>query len=145
MTWLNRTSDLKTDTTVDTLPGSWHYWVSVRTSWRSVSIWWLGEIASLICSFYFNVERVKLSKRIHPWDALSDFTHCFEVEQPRNNSNPKLFPCFCPSRKLRGGKTKREPKVRFFFFFFFFFLRSPAISLGFTTFGWDFCVCDRFF
>ena len=24
-------------------------------------------------------------------------------------------------------------------------LRSPAISLGFTTFGWDFCVCDRFF
>ena len=30
-------------------------------------------------------------------------------------------------------------------FFFFFFLRSPAISLGFTTFGWDFCVCDRFF
>ena len=29
-------------------------------------------------------------------------------------------------------------------FFFFFFWRSPAISLGFTTFGWDFCVCDRF-
>ena len=32
----------------------------------------------------------------------------------------------------------------FFLFLFFFFLRSPAISLGFTTFGWDFCVCDRF-
>ena len=32
----------------------------------------------------------------------------------------------------------------FFFFFFFFVLRSPAISLGFTTFGGDFCVCDRF-
>ena len=32
----------------------------------------------------------------------------------------------------------------FLFLFFFFFLRSPAISLGFTTFGWDFCVCDRF-
>ena len=35
--------------------------------------------------------------------------------------------------------------------FVFFFggggggLRSPAISLGFTTFGWDFCVYDRFF
>ena len=33
---------------------------------------------------------------------------------------------------------------------FFFFWggggggRSPAISLGFTTFGWDFCICDRF-
>ena len=23
-------------------------------------------------------------------------------------------------------------------------LRSPAISLGFTIFGWDFCVCNRF-
>ena len=32
-----------------------------------------------------------------------------------------------------------------FFLLFFFVLRSPAISLGFTTFGWDFCVCDRFF
>ena len=31
------------------------------------------------------------------------------------------------------------------FFFVFVFLRSPAISLGFTTFGRDFCVCDRFF
>ena len=32
-----------------------------------------------------------------------------------------------------------------FFFFFFFFWRSPAISLGFTTFGRDFCASDRFF
>ena len=32
-----------------------------------------------------------------------------------------------------------------FFFVVFCFLRSPAISLGFTTFGWDFCVCARFF
>ena len=31
------------------------------------------------------------------------------------------------------------------FCFGFFFLRYPAISLGFTTFGWDFWVCDRFF
>ena len=30
------------------------------------------------------------------------------------------------------------------FIFFFFVLRCPAISLGFTTFGWDFCVCDHF-
>ena len=31
-----------------------------------------------------------------------------------------------------------------FVWVFFFFWRSPAISLGFTTFGWDFCVCDCF-
>ena len=35
-------------------------------------------------------------------------------------------------------------KVYFIYLLLFFFLRSPAISLGFTTFGWDFCVCDRF-
>ena len=29
-------------------------------------------------------------------------------------------------------------------FFLFFVFRSPAISLGFTTFWWDFCVCDHF-
>ena len=28
--------------------------------------------------------------------------------------------------------------------FLLLLLRSPAISLGFTIFGWDFCVCDRF-
>ena len=31
------------------------------------------------------------------------------------------------------------------FFLFLFFVRSPTVSLGFTTFVWDFCVCDRFF
>ena len=39
---------------------------------------------------------------------------------------------------------KRKRFFIIFFFIFFFFFRSPAISLGFTTFGWDFCVCDRF-
>ena len=41
------------------------------------------------------------------------------------------------------GEWSQKPC--FFLFFLLFFLRSPAISLGFTTFGWDFCVCDRFF
>ena len=31
-----------------------------------------------------------------------------------------------------------------FYLFIFFFLRCPAISLGFTTLGEIFCVCDRF-
>ena len=34
-----------------------------------------------------------------------------------------------------GGVEPRSLVVLDFFFFFFFFLRSPAISLGFTTFG----------
>ena len=33
-------------------------------------------------------------------------------------------------------KKKKDGEVKdFFFFYFFFLLRSPAISLGFTTFG----------
>ena len=47
-----------------------------------------------------------------------------------------LLPGFSP-----GTPVSSPPS----WFFFFFFLHSPAISLGFTTFGWDFCVCDRFF
>ena len=41
--------------------------------------------------------------------------------------------------------VRRDSSVIKFFCFGVFFLRSPAVSLGFTTFGWDFCVCDRFF
>ena len=42
-------------------------------------------------------------------------------------------------------KKKKRKEGRKKIFFFFFFLRSPAISLGFTTLGEIFCVCDRFF
>ena len=45
---------------------------------------------------------------------------------------------------LRAAWSSGRAQLRFFCFCFFF-LRSPAISLGFTTFGWEFCVCDRFF
>ena len=48
-------SDLSTDTSVATLPGTWHYRVSAGTSWPSVSVRWLGEAARLICIFYHSV------------------------------------------------------------------------------------------
>ena len=42
--------------------------------------------------------------------------------------------------------ANRLQHVRSFFFCVcVFLLHSPVISLGFTTFGWVFCVCDRFF
>ena len=56
-------------------------------------------------------------------------------------------PPFCPEplQTLKLGNLASSATVFVFFFFLFvFFLRSPAISLGFTTFGWEFCVCDRF-
>ena len=37
-----------------TLPGTWRYRVSAGTGRPNVSILWLGEIESLICSFYLS-------------------------------------------------------------------------------------------
>ena len=46
--------------------------------------------------------------------------------------------CWCQKRKKSPHWRRNLLHVNNFFF-----PRSPAISLGFTTFGWDFCVCDR--
>ena len=41
----------KIGTQVAALPGAWRYWVSARTGWPGVSILWVCDTASLICSF----------------------------------------------------------------------------------------------
>ena len=48
----SHTIDLNIGTPVATLPGGWRNKVSAGTGWPSVSILWLGEVESLICSFY---------------------------------------------------------------------------------------------
>ena len=53
-----------------------------------------------------------------------------------------LWPLLAPLPCHAATQMRVSSKLASLFFFFFF--RSPAISLGFTTFGWDFCVCDRF-
>ena len=53
--WSRHTSDLSTGTPVATLQGAWRYRVSTGTGWPCVSILWLGEVESLICSFYLSV------------------------------------------------------------------------------------------
>ena len=52
---LCHTSDLKIGTPVATLPGAWCYRVSAGTGRPGVSLLWLGEVESLICSFYLSV------------------------------------------------------------------------------------------
>ena len=56
----SHTSDLKIGTPVATLPGAWRYRVSVGTGWPGVSILWLGEMESLICSFCLSVAARKI-------------------------------------------------------------------------------------
>ena len=53
-------SDIKSGTPVATLPGTWHQRVSARTGWPDVSILWLGEMESLVCSFYLSVAARKI-------------------------------------------------------------------------------------
>ena len=56
----SHTNDLKIETPVATLPGTWHYRVSTGTGRPSVSILWLGEVDSLICNFYLSVAAHKI-------------------------------------------------------------------------------------
>ena len=56
----SHTSDLNIGTPVATLPGAWRYRVSTGTGRPGVSILWLGEMESLICSFYLSVAARKL-------------------------------------------------------------------------------------
>ena len=51
----SHTSDLKIDTPVATLPGVWRYRVSAGTGRHGVSMLSLGEVESLIRSFYLGV------------------------------------------------------------------------------------------
>ena len=65
---LSNTSDIIIGILVATLPGSWHHWVNIGTSWLGVNILWQVEIASLICSFCLSVAactivRADLSRR----------------------------------------------------------------------------------
>ena len=53
--WLSHTSDTKIATPVATWQGMWLYGVSTWTGLPGVSIVWLGEIANLICNFYFSI------------------------------------------------------------------------------------------
>ena len=52
---LRHTSDSRIGTPVATMPGAWRYRVSAGTGWPSIYILWLGEVESLICSFYLSV------------------------------------------------------------------------------------------
>ena len=47
-------------TPVATLPGAWRYRVSAGTGLSGVSILWLGEVDSLICSFYLSVAALQV-------------------------------------------------------------------------------------
>ena len=79
---LSHTSDLKIGTSVAALPGTWCYRVSAGTVWPGVSILWLREVESLICSFNLSMETRKLSEQIRRWDTLVCW---WNIKQPTTN------------------------------------------------------------
>ena len=92
-------------------------------------VWCWDHSSSVVVWYLCNKKKKKRKRknRCSVCTAWVTYWHVVSLESQRRGS--QSLPCLV---------------VHFFFFFFFFFLRSPAISLGFT-FGWDFCVCDRFF
>ena len=56
----SHTIDLKIGIPVATLPGAWRYRVSTGTGRPGVSILWLGEVESWICSFWLSVAARKI-------------------------------------------------------------------------------------
>ena len=60
---------------------AWRYRVSTGTGRPGVSILWLGEVESLICSFYLNVAARKMTEQIRPWETLAC---CWDVKQQTN-------------------------------------------------------------
>ena len=66
-------------------------------------------------------------------------------KKPKTHTKKRSNKCDFNSVKLNLSLTELKSHLfECFFVFVCFFFRSPAISLGFTTFGWDFCICDRF-
>ena len=57
---LSHTSDLEIGTPVATLQGVWCYRISTGTGRPGVSVLWLGEVESLIWSFYLSVVACKI-------------------------------------------------------------------------------------
>ena len=105
------TSDLKIGTPVATLPGAWCYRVSAGTGWPGVSILWLGEMESLICTFYLSVAACRIV-----WADLSLKYTCMLLGclAPRN----KQIVCVSLGRLLRdqmgwgrGGWTFSSTKM----------------------------------
>ena len=81
------------------------------------------------------------------WSALVSARQCWQLvarSTSLDRTNLSVLSLSLALEDYRLGLPSWKRFVHLFFFFFFFFLRSPAISLGFTTFGWDFCVCDHF-
>ena len=69
---------MKIGTQVATLPGAWCRRVSAGTGWPGINILWLGDVESLICSFFLSVA-AQLSEQIYPWDTPAC---CWGVKQP---------------------------------------------------------------
>ena len=65
-------NQLKTSILMAALQEAWCHRVSARTSWPSVSILWLGEIASLTLTVQYHTTQTAAKKRQDPCN-INDF------------------------------------------------------------------------
>ena len=79
-------SKFTTDTIETTLSGTWCHQVNVEIGWPAVSTLWLGETASLICSFNLRVvEHTCTAAGTSPLSQIKsscDFTDALETTKP---------------------------------------------------------------
>ena len=81
---LGHTSDLKIDTPVATLSGTWRYRVSTGTGGPGVLILWLGEMKNWSVTSVLVWQQLQLSQKIRPWDTLAC---CWDVSNQQTTTH----------------------------------------------------------
>ena len=81
---------VKTGTLVATLSGAWHQRIYAKTDWSGISILWLSEIASLLCSSSLSVSVLISLEQIYLRDTLA----CrWDAKRPTNWQTLKYDRC----------------------------------------------------
>ena len=146
------------------LYGDRYVWHATHGPWKVNEGMWKSQC--LILQVIRNAQTYNQSLSLGELVVTLGFHRQHNSENERGSWNSRVVQYFSSVENETKGCSPIHPQpscttTRSFFFFFcvpqlylwffccfcfvLFFLRSPAISLGFTTFGWDFCVCDRFF
>ena len=134
-----------------TVPQSPHIGWLLRAEWRWPSCCCCGSGACCCCWWWRLWSQTTRSGSTSEADATFVNIHSFPEQHVGQQSPPHKhkIQTFTLSKLVSNIRTPQTEKPtsreKERFTLLLLLLRSPAISLGFTIFGWDFCVCGRFF